>query len=95
MDKEKIEQKAKELVDKFKGFAFYDWELPHNEAMKHQEQNAKQCAIISVKGEYHSLREQIVNLKSCRVIESEKTYLARLEMLIDEEKKVIKAIKEL
>jgi hypothetical protein len=56
---------------------------------------AKQCAIIAVENEYHSLREMLFNLKSCHVIESEKVYLFRLQKLIHEELEITQEIKAL
>ena len=49
---------------------------------------AKQCALICVENEYHSLREMLFSLRSSKVIESEKVYLSRLEKLIELEKEV-------
>ena len=78
-------EKAKELFDKF---TFNCRECDY-------EDNAKQCAIIAVKNEYHSLREMLFNLASSRVIESEKVYLFRLQELINNEKELIGEIENL
>lgn len=56
---------------------------------------AKNIAIMVIEKEYHSNRELLFNLRSCGVIESEKVYLARLQNLIDEEKKVKQVIEEI
>jgi len=75
-------EKAKELVEKYEKLMSSDW-------------YKKQCALIAVKNEYHSLRELLFNLRSCGVIESEKVYLVRLQNLIDEEKEVKQEIEKL
>jgi len=46
---------------------------------------AKQCALIAIKNEYNSLREQLMSLLLCRIIENEETYLHRLNMLNTDE----------
>jgi len=56
---------------------------------------AKQCALISVENEYYSLKEQLFNLRSCGIIESENVYLFRLQELIYEEKEVEQEIEKL
>jgi len=56
---------------------------------------AKQCAMIAVENEYYSLREQLFNLRSSSVIESEKVYLTRLDTLNLEEKQVKTEIENL
>ena len=82
-------EKAEELVDKF----YLIPELNGNCIItKH---SAKQCAIIAVKNEYHSLREMLFNLASSRVIESEKVYLFRLQELINNENELIQEIENL
>lgn len=90
-EKENIElgkNKAKELV------AMFLKPCSHNVANDGwSKMVAKKCAILAVENEYKSLREMLFNLKSCRVIESEKVYLSRLQGLIDEEQDVIEAIK--
>jgi len=53
---------------------------------------AKQCALIAVKNEYNSLREQLMNLLSFRIIKNEETYLHRLNMLDTQEFIMIKQI---
>ena len=58
------------------------------------ELNAKQCALICVENEYHSLREMLFSLRSGRVIESERVYLSRLDTLNELEQKVKELIKE-
>jgi len=49
---------------------------------------AKQCALICVKNEYHSLREMLFSLRASKVIKSERVYLSRLERLIELEQEV-------
>jgi len=56
---------------------------------------AKQCALIAIENEYYSLKEQLFNLRSCGIIESEKVYLFRLQELINEEKEVKQEIEKL
>jgi len=56
---------------------------------------AKQHALIAVEFEYYSLREQIFNLRSSGVIESEKVYLFRIDALLREEQEVKKEIEKL
>lgn len=56
---------------------------------------AIKCALIAVKNEYNSLREQLFNLRACRVIESEKVYLARLDELIKQETEIKEEILKL
>ena len=80
-------EKAEELVEEFKPFAHINksadgW-------------SAKQCALIAVENEYNSLREQLFNLRACKVIESEKVYLHRLQELIDQEQEVKQEIEKL
>lgn len=56
---------------------------------------AKKCALIAVENEYKSLREQLFNLRVCRVIENENTYLTRLQLLIDEESELKSEIEKI
>ena len=56
---------------------------------------AKQCALICVENEYHSLREQLFNLRSCGLISNEKVYCDRLQELINEEQQVKTEIEKL
>lgn len=76
-------EKAKELVDRF--------DLPSGLMSIER----KQCALIAVENEYHSLREMLFNLRSCYVIASEEVYLFRLQQLIDQEKEVKQEIEAL
>ena len=69
-------EKADELFNKF-------YKCPEV-----QEIESKRCAIIAVESEYHSLREQLFNLKSCGIDIPEKVYLFRIQELIDEEQEV-------
>lgn len=78
-------EKALELVDIF---TFTCRECDY-------EDNAKQCALIAVENEYNSLREMLFNMRACRVIESEKVYLHRLQELIKEEQEVKLEIEKL
>ena len=78
--KTRFKEKAKSLVERMRRSN----DMPFS--------YAKQCAMICTKNEYHELREQLINLRSCHVIESEKTYLFRLQELIDDEKAVIDEI---
>jgi len=74
-------EKAVELVEKFR--LFPAWE------------NRIESAIICIENEHHSLREQLFNLRACGVIKNEKTYLSRLQELIDQEEEVKKEIEKL
>jgi hypothetical protein len=56
---------------------------------------AKNCALICLVTKYNSLRELLFNLRSCRVIESEKVYLHRLDELIKHEYEVKQEINKL
>jgi hypothetical protein len=78
------QEKAEELVRKFRGF-----EMPNEHIA------SKQCALIAVENEYHSLRELLFNLRSFKVIESGDVYLYRLQQLIDEEQEVKQEIEKL
>jgi hypothetical protein len=81
--------KAKELVDSFYNAKDEDGFHSMNTY------RAKQCALIAVENEYKSLREQLVNLRACKVIESEKTFLFRMQELIDKENEVKNEINNL
>lgn len=90
------EQKVKELVNKFKQLV--DSEKSIIDHRTYQEvitDNAKQCAVICIENEYNSLREQLFNLRACRVIESERTYLFRIQELIEQEKEAKQEIEKL
>jgi hypothetical protein len=80
-------EKAKELVDKFIPYAY--------DGASSSEENAQECALIAVENEYHSLREQIFNLRSVGVIESEMVYLFRIDALLREEQEVKQEIEAL
>jgi hypothetical protein len=80
-------EKAEELVERFMLWKFQKCEL--------SKQQAKQCALICVEIEYHSLREQLFNLRSCGLIPNEKVYCHRLQELIDEEQQVKTEIEKL
>ena len=79
-------EKAIELAEKM---AIYHWTNVCNY------EEAKQCALIAVENEYNALREQLFNLRSCKVIENEKVYLTRLQQLIDEENQVKQELEKL
>ena len=75
-------EKAIEIIDRFYiEVKFYE--------------RAKQCALICVETEYHSLREQLFNLRSCGLIPNEKVYCHRLQELIDEEQQLKTEIEKL
>jgi len=89
-------EKAKELVFKYENLVtgwdcHYDTEI----LLENKFPDMKECALIAVKNEYHSLRELLFNLRSCDMIQDEKVYLFRLQNLIDEEKEIIKEIENL
>ena len=71
------------------------YQLAVNFEVNGETSNAKQCALIAVENEYHSLREQLFNLKSCGIDIPEKVYLFRIQALIDEEQEVKKEIEKL
>ena len=54
-----------------------------------------EAAIKMVETEYHSLREQLFNLRACGVIESGNTYLKRLDELNSQEEGIKKEINNL
>lgn len=86
-----IKKKANEIVNSFiftEGFGRLTPADSHEPSASFVYKFAKKCALVSVSIEYTSLREQLFNLKATRVIESEKTYLSRLQELIDEEKEL-------
>ena len=85
-------EKASDLYEKFryKNTVWVDDENYYSSPKK-----TKECAIIAIEIEYHSLREQLFNLKSCGVIENEKVYLKIIQDLIDEEKEVKQEIEKL
>lgn len=92
----KAKDKAKDLVDRFykeltKGFAENDYAQILANSMWHSE--AKQCALICVKNEYHEKRELLFLLKSNG--HDIKQYSKWIEKLIQEEKEVKQAIQEL
>ena len=75
------ERVAYEIIDKYL--------LTENEYKEYADIiQAKQCALICVENEYHSLREMLFSLRSSKVIESERVYLSRLEKLIELEQEV-------
>jgi putative IMPACT (imprinted ancient) family translation regulator len=83
-----LKQKAIKLVNKYTNKAYEcnegtEWDYD------------KECAIISVKNEYHALRELLFNLKSCGVDITEKVYLFRLDELLNEEIDLIREIRKL
>lgn len=78
-------EKALELVDKMaSNIEGHGWK-----------EMSKECALIAVENEYKALREQLFNLRSTRVIESEKVYLFRVQELIDKEQELKNEIKNL
>ena len=68
-------EKAQEIFDKM-----YNVSLTTNISIA--------SAIVAVDKEYNSLREQLCNLRSCHVIENEKVYLARIDLLNQEESQI-------
>lgn len=79
------EEKAKELIDKF--ITMFPENYDKNGKSFFRDKHIE-CALICVENEYKALREQLFNLRACRVIEDEKVYLHRVQQLIDEEKEV-------
>lgn len=55
-------------------------------------EKTKQILIYLVENEFHSLREQLFNLRACGVIENPNVYLHRLKELIEDETKIINEI---
>jgi hypothetical protein len=87
-------EKAIELVERFETYADYH-ECDAFSERQRMRFNAVSIALISVKNEYYSLREMLFNLKSCGVITDDKFYLYKIQNLIDDEREVIKEIKQL
>ena len=56
---------------------------------------AKQCALIAVENEYHSLREMLIHFQGSKVINNGNFYLKFLQKLIDEEQEVKQEIEKL
>lgn len=79
-------EKAKEIIKKCSNFHFTDGYLDSNN------EDSKEMAVFVIENEYHSLREQLVNLRSCRVIEDFSVYNHRLNELIEEEQSIINEI---
>jgi len=52
-------------------------------------------ALVSLVNKYIPLREQLFNLRSCGMIQSDRVYLSRLEELIQREAKVKQEIEKL
>jgi hypothetical protein len=79
-------EKAQELYIEYNSmnlsFNHYDF---RQQALR---SHTKQCALLAVEKEYNSLREQLCNLRSCHVIENEKVYLARIDLLNQEESQI-------
>ena len=82
-------EKAKELVDKFRS------EIISFLSDNMKDDNAKQCAIIAVENEYHSLREMLIHFQGSKVINDGNFYLKFLQKLIDEEQEVKQEIHNL
>jgi hypothetical protein len=87
-------EKADNLAIKFLHGIAIEFNPTENQ-IKERDAIVKKCALIAVENEYHSLREQLFNLRSCRVIENEQTYLKRIDQLIEEEKQVKQEIERL
>ena len=75
------QEKAKELYDKMLSSGDDNGNFVYDAV-------AINCAFIAIENEYNSNRELLFNLRSCGVIENGKTYLHRLQKLIDEEKQL-------
>jgi len=85
-----LKEKANELVEKYVE-QLLDVGLYRGDVLS----DAKQCALICIGNEYYAVRELLFNLRSCRVIKSEKVYLIRIDELIKEEKELKKEIGKL
>ena len=81
MDTKKV---AEALMVKFQ----FDAKLEYNLRPLSVKGITRECALICLVNEYNALREQLFNLRSTRVIESEKVYLHRLDELIRQEQEV-------
>jgi len=88
-------EKAVEIFNKFQHLAHSDFHLQTGWDEAQRWENQKQCALICVENEYYSLREQLINLRSCGLIQNDKVYLHRLQELIDEEQQVKTEIEKL
>ena len=82
------EKEAERIWKVFSVFYLCDWTCDYQVC----EVETKSNSIKHIEEKYKCLREQLFNLKSCRVIVSEKTYLHRLDELILEEQQVKEAI---
>tara|TARA_R110001606_G_scaffold398524_1_gene577794 strand:+ start:761 stop:1030 length:270 start_codon:yes stop_codon:yes gene_type:complete len=78
------ERVADEIIEKYSPYC----EGNDYDSGAERKENAKQCALICVENEYHSLREMLFSLRSSKVIKSERVYLSRLEKLIQLEQEV-------
>jgi len=81
-------KKAKKLVKKYTKTIWDSGNTVSKPMIKH-------CALIAVENEYNALREQLFNLRSCHVIESETVYLKRVDWLNVEEQQVKTEIEKL
>jgi hypothetical protein len=88
-------EKAKELVEKYFDYSWTTYNTRKIITQSMTKEAAKYCALILVENEYKSLREQLFNLKSCGVIQSDTVYLKRIEMLIEEENQLKTEIENL
>jgi hypothetical protein len=85
----------KEKAESLTGIFYDNIGLNAKTSVEQLKYEAKQCALICVETEYHSLREQLFNLRSCGLIPNEKVYCHRLQELIDEEQQVKTEIEKL
>ena len=82
-----LKEKKQELFEKVNCL------LPEYEAMS--DNDIYELMKVIVKDRYFHLREIVFELRACRVIESEKVYLAKIQGLIDQEKLLIEEIDNL
>jgi len=83
-----VKEKIEKLILDFSPYVDYEGDdiLSEQEKMF---KNAKECARINVKNEYYWLREMLFELRACHTIENGRVYLARLDALINEEKRIL------
>lgn len=79
-------EKAKELIENYE-FVY----IQNYSSMR----EVKQCALIAVENEYHSLREMLIHFQGSKVINDGNFYLKFLQKLIDEEQEVKQEILKL
>jgi len=86
----KPDERIKDLYDKFSPYVEEKDFFGDNVARS----NTKKCVLVAINSEYISLRDQLFNLRACRVIDSDKVYLYRLQKLTEEEQELISVLED-